>query len=229
MMLAEAIRWSEIGLALALMQQSIEHLAGPPGERWLFVARLLLAALLLAGIQPAAAAGLLLAGGVVLLRRYGGPYNGGSDRMTLLLLACLLLARVLPGERWPEVAVGYLAVQLVLSYAISGWVKLMNPDWRSGQALKDILEFSNYPVCESLRRWSEAPRLLLILSWGSMTFEVLFPLSLISATSLQVALAVAALFHLANACLFGLNRFLWIWLAAYPCLIWFQQRVAAPF
>jgi hypothetical protein len=36
---------------------------------------------------------------------------------------------------------------------------------------------------------------------------------------------VAAAFHLANACLFGLNRFLWIWLAAYPPLLWFQERV----
>ena len=205
MMLTEAIRLSEAGLALVLMQQSVEHLAGPHGERWLFVTRLLLAALLLAGIQPAAVEGMLLAVGVVLLRRYSGPHNGGSDRMTLLLLTCLFLARVLPGERWPEVAVGYLAVQLVLSYTISGWVKLMNPDWRSGQALKDILEFSNYPVSESLRRWADAPRLLRILSWGSMMFEVLFPLSLLSATSLTIALALAALFHLANACLFGLN------------------------
>ena len=229
MMLAEAIRLSEVGLALALMQQSVEHLAGPCGERWLFLSRLLLAALLLAGFQPAAVEGLLLALGLVLLRSYGGPYNGGSDRMTLLLLTCLFLTQVLPGERWREAAAGYLAVQLVLSYMVSGWVKLANPDWRSGQALKDILEFSNYPVSENLRRWAHAPRRLLILSWGLMIFEVLFPLSLISAASLAVALALAALFHLANACLFGLNRFLWIWLAAYPCLIWFQQRVVAPF
>jgi hypothetical protein len=39
------------------------------------------------------------------------------------------------------------------------------------------------------------------------------------------ALALTAAFHLANACLFGLNRFLWVWLAAYPSLIWLQARV----
>ena len=38
--------------------------------------------------------------------------------------------------------------------------------------------------------------------------------------SLFGALALAAVFHTANACLFGLNRFLWAWLAAFPALIW---------
>ena len=38
--------------------------------------------------------------------------------------------------------------------------------------------------------------------------------------------SLATLFHLGNALLFGLNRFFWIWLAAYPALLWFQQRVA---
>jgi hypothetical protein len=42
-----------------------------------------------------------------------------------------------------------------------------------------------------------------------------------------IGLTLAALFHFVNACLFGLNRFFWIWLAAYPSLLWLQQRVGA--
>lgn len=30
---------------------------------------------------------------------------------------------------------------------------------------------------------------------------------------------------LCNACLFGLNRFFWIWIMAYPSMFWFQQRI----
>jgi hypothetical protein len=33
-------------------------------------------------------------------------------------------------------------------------------------------------------------------------------------------MALAACFHLANAALLGLNRFLWVWVAAYPALYW---------
>jgi len=32
-------------------------------------------------------------------------------------------------------------------------------------------------------------------------------------------------FHLGNACIFGLNRFFWVWLAAYPSILWLQGRI----
>ena len=58
-----------------------------------------------------------------------------------------------------------------------------------------------------------------------MLFELAFPLTVLSRPALLAGLAVAALFHGANACLFGLNRFFWIWLCAYPSLLWLQERV----
>ncbi len=58
-----------------------------------------------------------------------------------------------------------------------------------------------------------------------MLFELLMPITFLNATSLAIALMVAASFHLANAWVFGLNRFLWSWLATYPALWWFQARV----
>ena len=122
-------------------------------------------------------------------------------------------------------ALGYLAIQLLLSYFISGWVKLINPQWRSGQALVDVFRFSSYPVSESLRIWATSPRILFVMSWLVIGFELLFPISMMSVVSLTIALVIAACFHLANACLFGLNRFFWVWIAAYPAILWFQQRL----
>jgi hypothetical protein len=63
------------------------------------------------------------------------------------------------------------------------------------------------------------------MSWAVMLFEIAFPLTLISQPTLMVGLALAAVFHLANACLFGLNRFFWTWLAVYPAIVWLQGRV----
>lgn len=186
----------------------------------------MLAILLITGVQSALVTALLLCLGLLQLRRFQGPYNGGSDRMSLLILCCLCLTLWLPEERWREIAFGYLAVQLTLSYFISGWVKVVNPQWRNGQALRDVFEFSAYPVSESLRRWAQRPHLLFGMSWAVLLFELMLPLALLSAPSLYTALFVAASFHFANACLFGLNRFFWIWIAAYPSLIWFQQRVS---
>ena len=202
-----ALRLTEVLLALCLIQQSAEHLAGPRKDRLLFSSRIGLSAALLVGLAvPWVCLG-LLALGLVYLHRYQGPYNGGSDRMSLLILVCLCATHWVPPGPWQEIAFGYLALQLVLSYFISGWVKVVNADWRSGQALQDVFSFSAYPVSEGLRAFAHQPRLMLVMSWAVMGFELLFPASLISQPTLILALTVAATFHFANACLFGLKPF----------------------
>lgn len=220
-----AIRLTEILLAGAFIQQSLEHLRAGRDEAALFGGRLLLCLLLASGIAPAWTSLALVGLSLLILRRFQGPYNGGSDRMGLLALCCLCAAHFVPTERWREIVFGYLAVQMVLSYFLSGWVKIVNPGWRDGSALQDVFRYSAYPVSEDLRGLAARPRLLFAASWAVMLFELAFPLALVSQITLIVALAIAALFHLANACLFGLNRFFWTWLAVYPALLWLQQRL----
>lgn len=231
MTLAETVGESERLLAIAFAQQSAEHLALPHGARPLFAARLLLAVALVAGLGPAwIPEAALLATSVWLLHRFDGPFNGGSDRMGLLLLCGLFAHHVLPG-RWSVIPIGYVAVQLVLSYFLAGVVKIANPEWRNGRALADVFAFSAYPTSESLRAWAARPRTLAAMAWVVMAFELAFPLALANAHVLWAALAVALAFHLGNAWAFGLNRFVPVWLAAYPTLLWLQGRVvghAAP-
>ena len=227
MTLAAALRASEVLMALAFLQQSLEHLAGVRHDRAIFLLRTGLAAALLTGVWPLAIEGLLIATALAQLVRFHGPYNGGSDRMGLLLLVCLFLARAAPAQPWREAAMGYLAVQVTLSYAIAGWVKVGNPDWRGGQALRDVFAFSAYPLSESLRGWAHHAGLLRVLSWLLMLFEIGFPLALLHRGSLAGALVAAALFHVGNACVLGLNRFVWTWVAAYPSLLWFHARFLA--
>lgn len=224
-----AIRLTEILMGFAFVQQSIEHLTVFTNERRLFLARLILSLLLIIGFQTAWILLLLVLLALAILHRFQGPYNGGADRMSLLILCCLCLVHFSPSLRWQEMAFGYLSLQLILSYFISGWVKVINLEWRNGRALRDVFQFSAYPVSESLRRWSNSPRLLLSMSWGVILFELLFPFSLISSTSLTIALIITASFHFSNACLFGLNRFFWIWITAYPSILWFQQRIFESF
>jgi hypothetical protein len=218
------IRLTEIMLSLALFQQSLEHLHTDREARPLFLTRAGLSLLLLAGFQPQWTSLALLVSGLIVLKRFQGPYNGGSDRMSLLILSCLFLGYAVPAQA-REYVFGYLAMQVILSYFIAGWVKIVNPEWRNGRALQDVFRFSAYPVSESFRTWAEWPRLLFMMSWAVMILEVMFPLTLISQAALIAGLAIASLFHLANACLFGLNRFFWIWLAAYPSILWLQHRI----
>lgn len=221
-----ALRLTEALLALAFLQQSAEHLRRFPDERLLFALRGILCALLLVNIAPPYPLIGLAAVSLATLRRFQGPYNGGSDRMGLLALWCVMLAQLLPSEKARELAFGYLGAQLVLSYFIAGWVKIVNPEWRSGAALRQVFAFSVYPVSESVRAWAKRPALLQRMSWAVMLLELMFPLAFFSKPALIVGLSLTALFHLANACLFGLNRFFWTWIAAYPAIIWLQTRIA---
>ena len=223
-----ALRTTEILLALAIIQQSLEHMATPSQRRSFYLLRAALCIALLLGVYTNWALGGMAALSLIYLHRFQGPYNGGSDKMTILITWCLLLVHVMPNRELQQVVFGYLAVQLVLSYCVSGWVKVINPQWRSGQALGDVFAFSAYPVSEEFRNLANLPTLCLVMSWAVILFELLFAISLVHQSTLIAALVIAAAFHLVNACLFGLNRFFWIWLTAYPSLIWFQQHIVAP-
>jgi hypothetical protein len=225
MTLADAQRWTEVLLALALIQQSAEHWFATPDTRFLSSLRIALSVLLIAGFDARVVEIGLLIVGAFTLYRYQGPYNGGSDRMGYLILVCVCASRWAPSLKWQEIAMGYLALQLTLSYAISGWVKIINRDWRTGQALADVFLFSAYPVSKRLRALHTKATLLGFASWAVMLLELLFPFALVNRYALYVALTLTMLFHLANAFCFGLNRFVWVWLAAYPALLWFQQRI----
>ena len=220
-----AQRATEILLALAFLQQAAEHVWGSRVATGLMALRGLGAAALLAGWGQPVVLLALCTQGVAMLHRFGGPYNGGSDRMGLLVLVCLTLSHWLPAGRAQEAALGYLGVQVVLSYFISGQVKIVNPDWRSGRALAEVFRFSAYPVSDDLRRLADRPRLLWGASWAVMGLELAFPLALLDRWALIVALGMAAAFHVANACLFGLNRFVWVWIASYPAILWLQDRI----
>lgn len=223
MPLEVALRLVEMGLAFALLQRGAEHMIGR--ERAVFALQIILAGALLLGFAPTICVIGLLALALVQLHRFQGPYNGGSDKMALLILTCLTVAHLAPSRAWAELALGYLAFQLVMSYAISGWVKIANPDWRSGAALSDVFAFSAYPASEAHRHWADRLRVMQSVSWAVILFECAFPFALLNKQLLLAALSVAALFHLSNAWFLGLNRFFWIWISAYPALIWFQTRL----
>lgn len=225
MTLELAVRLAEIVLGFAVFQQSLEFMRGQQPEKALGFIRAVLAILLMLGFQTLLIESALLVIAIILIRRFQGPYNGGSDTMTVLVLLCLWLSHLAPTRYWQEIALGYLAVQLTLSYFQSGWVKVVNPEWRSGRALQQVFALSAYPVSESVRLWAGRPQVLLGMSWLVIVFELLFPLALFNHTVLIIALSIAALFHLANAWLFGLNRFFWIWPAAYPVILWFHTRL----
>lgn len=151
--------------------------------------------------------------------RWRGSYNGGSDAMLLVVLFAIALTRM-----GSTIGLAYAAAQLVLSYFLSGVAKLRESQWRRGEALPILVTIPRYGVPAKLAA-ALSGRAGKLAAWGMLGFELAFPLALVDARVTLAFLAGAALFHLVNAIVFGLNRFLWVWLAAFPALVFWVDRL----
>jgi hypothetical protein len=198
------------------------------GQTALFALRLVASISLLAGFSMGFFISCLFVLQVLILFRFRGAFNGGSDFMTLVVLSGLMIHLCLSASPWAYMAapagLGFIGIQLLSSYFVSGWVKLRRAEWRGGQAMIIFLDAGVYgPLSEhSLFR---RPMVAKLCSWSFIIWEGLAPISLFG---LDVALAyvlVACVFHFLVFWFFGLNRFFWAWLAAMPSLIYWSGRI----
>lgn len=173
------------------------------------------------------AAPLLLVGQLAIGARFRGTFNGGSDYMSVAILLALSLAAAFREEPRAVVAsLGYVCVQLVFSYFIAGAVKLTKPAWRTGEALSALFRTNRYGTPAWLQKLVGRPAVARLMAWSVMLFESGFPASLLGPRVAVPMLAWGALFHVGNVLAFGLNRFFFAWLAAYPSLLYFSERLA---
>ena len=185
--------------------------------------RAALAVLLMSGHLPLAGAVALFLIALLLLFRWRGAFNGGSDFMTLVGLTGLLVAHGVGAyagmaQGW-RAGLWYVALQALTSYFMSGWVKLLRPEWRTGRALPFFLDTGVYgPIAaNSVLRKPWAAR---ACAWAFTVWEGCFPLALLDIRLAAAFCAVAAVFHFGVFWYFGLNRFFWAWLATFPAILY---------
>ncbi len=176
--------------------------------------------------------GFLFAGNLLILIRWRGAFNGGSDFMTLVVLTGLLISQVVGAlgnvELGWQAGFWYIAIQAITSYFMSGAVKLLRPEWRNGSAMTIFLNGAIYgpllPTHPLRNKW-----LAMLGSWDFIVWEILFPFSLLDPRLAALFCAVAAMFHFLVFWFFGLNRFFWAWLCAFPAIIWCSAQFSARF
>lgn len=160
---------------------------------------------------------------LLMLIRFRGTFNGGSDFMTLMVTMGVALAHclspVLGEARALMLGLWWIALQSMTSYFVSGAVKMRVPEWRSGAAM-------SYFVDRALRGPLPLQSLLLnpwfarLGAWAFMAWEVAVPAILLGPPMAAAFCTVAATFHLLVFRYFGLNRFVWAWVATFPALMY---------
>ena len=226
--LINALQFTQWLLAAGLALQAVESLVARRtfGHRTIFAVRLLLCGLLavIEPVSPAATAvhAGLIATSMFLVARLRGPLCGGSDAMWFQVQVGLLLASL---AGWhpvlARVGLGWIAAQSVLSYWLAGVVKLRNPSWRNGEAMRQLLASDGpYVIWAPARRLAGQVGMRRMLAWAVIAFEVLLPLVLLMPVEGRwVWLGAGLAFHMGNAVVLGLNRFVWAWAATYPALL----------
>ena len=186
--------------------------------------RLAMALTLLSGWVNPASAVLLFASSVLLLFRWRGAFNGGSDFMTLVGVSGLLIAQLAgsltdnPELGW-RAGLWYVTVYVVSSYFVSGWVKLLRPEWRNGRAMTIFLDGGVYGPLPTGSLYRH-PTVAALVSWAFTVWEGCFPLALFDVRIAWFMCCIAPVFHFLVYWHFGLNRFFWAWLATYPAVLY---------
>ena len=171
----------------------------------------------------------LFVGSVVVLIRWRGAFNGGSDFMTIVVLSGLLIATLCGAAGDAELGwragLIYMAIHSASSYFISGGVKLLNADWRSGKALPLFLDGGVYgPLPEGSIYWRKP--VAVVCSWAFIIWECLAPLAIFDIRFAFAYCGVAGLFHLLVFWFFGLNRFVFAWISTFPAIIYVADQLA---
>jgi hypothetical protein len=158
---------------------------------------------------------------LIICIRFRGTFNGGSDMMVLVVLTGLIIISFAPTIRLLNLGFIYVTVHVLYSYVRAGLAKISQREWRNGTA---IAEFLNRSLFEDVQNLSVkmSPHLYFVrgLAFLAIIFELTVPLALLGSQYTVVFATLAILFHFINFFLFGLNRFFWAWIAAWPAILY---------
>lgn len=168
---------------------------------------------------------MLLLSSAWLMLRSRGPVGGGSDSMFFQVQLGLSIAAFgFVNPLLTRLGLGWIAAQSVLSYFLAGFGKIQNAGWRDGTALRQLFASQGpYVLWSRVRGLAASQSICALLGWSVVLFELAFPaLLLLPLEGKWVFVGLALGFHLINALVLGLNRFVWAWAATYPALLFFH-------
>ena len=152
----------------------------------------------------------------------------GSDQLSFLGNAASTLGRLGGSSKSRKAAADFLALQVIISYFISGVVKSPGKRWSRGNALEGVMATETYGDRKFYRFLQKHPRIGWMTTRGTVIIESLMPLAMLNETVLKATLALFGTFHLANARAMGLGRFVLPFISTYPAILAFRSSLFRP-
>lgn len=152
------------------------------------------------------------------LRHHSGL--NGDYHISLVVIIGLLLWTSHENNIIHNIGYIFIASQIILSYLVSGVLKLFSAEWRSGAAIINIFSANTWGGTERIYELIHSqPYLAKATSWIVILFECLFFITIfVSHEMLLIILPVGLIFHIGIALFMGLNRFAIIFPASYPAI-----------
>lgn len=156
---------------------------------------------------------------ILSLKTYIG-YNG-ADQLIKITFITTSLCILFKSEVAYSIGLIFLSVQLIISYATPGLMRIFQKDWRNGNHLIYITRQHTYGNKYLFKVLKENLIFCKVSSYGIALFEIgsvvafLLPLEFVI-----YYLIIGVLFHISNSIIMGLNTFLWAFIGVYPAYIW---------
>lgn len=169
----------------------------------------------------------LLAGISCLLniRHFQGK-DGADESIMVLLFGLTTYYLIGPTAYLRFAGIAFIVAQISLSYFISGYYKIKSKTWRSGKAIQNVLATRIYGQ-PSLVFTMKNRYIAIFACWIVVIWELTFPLIFVIASPFAFFwLFMGVFFHLAMACIMGLNTFMMSFLSSYPLFFFALYRLA---
>lgn len=154
--------------------------------------------------------------------RFRGSFNGGSDMMSFVVLTGVLISLLAKTPEVEKFGLIYIGIHGMYSYFKAGIAKIRQKDWREGKAVQGFTNVSLYPEIRNLKMSS---KMSLVLGWLTILFELGIVSVLIFPKVIGLYFVLAIIFHLMVFASFGLNRFFWIWMCAWPSIFFTVTQI----
>lgn len=177
-------------------------------------------------IVPAGIAVLVILAARLLLVLRSPMSRDAGDSMTFVVCTGVAVCLLVSNQSAQNLALYYIASQLLLSYIVAGTAKAVSPTWRSGDAIPGVLNTIGHgspTVGVFLKRHASLSR---ALCWSVVMFECSAVALLFLGTPGAIVIIAAGLcFHISIAALMGINSFVWSFGATYPALLQLAHTV----